>query len=900
MKNLYKLIISFYVMLIINISYSGNPIFSDNINNLYNSNINDCDPPTKPSEIIGNINLCSGIDGLFYIIGSEPGYTYVWTYTGVGQINQNGSEISLNATSGGILFVKVYNECGESDTAAIEVFVHENPVLSMLNVSPIGEICEGTSVQIFSYATQCGNCSYYWNNNQYGNVLNVVATESFNYEVTVMNSFGCYDTASYYLLVHPTPIIEISASNNPLIVGTETYISSGGAESYIWNNNLPPTSLHLVSPELTTEYMVTGTDQYGCTSTASLLLEVEIPSGNSEANILSFIFPGQVGTSIIDEASGTVTVTVSEVEDVSNVIPQITVSDGAWIDPPGEDAQNFNEEVIYTVYAENEYDYKDWTIIIQRGLNDKANLYNFSFAEQTEQATIDTIAHKIYVTVSPLANLSSLVPTLTLSYGAYSNPGSGVAQNFTLPKNYTVISQDGHNQSNWTVYVKYSTFEVVENASTSVRLNWKTVVGATKYRVLIYKTGTTDYLTNATTSNTLVFSNLTPNTSYSIRLKYYKNSVWSDYSSTEMFTTSNQEITFSNNTGNSVKVSWLEYPGAISYKIRYWQEGLDMATTNKTVTTSATNAIVNFLTEGKTYNYQVRADFGNGYTGYSNAYSCFNSSKEIYFSENAGTSVKTKWDNIDGVENVRLRYWIYGSEVSSAKTVTTNDDSTMIYDLEQNTLYNFQIRFDFGNGFSTYGSIYTLLTANPTFTYQNVTSNSMQVFWSGYENATSYRLSYQEVGTTIVNTVTTINSNAYVESLKPNTAYEFKVRPNFNDDFNATNSYTSTKSTLDTTAKDLQPDVDERYSSLTDDKIITQIYPNPCIDNFNVLINSKQEGNVEWKVTDVIGRVMSEGSQSLVEGENLFNISTQDYNSGLYFITIYTKDKHLSYRLIKR
>ncbi len=887
-------------MLIFNINCAENTFFVENVKYNDNSKFTSCDPPTKPTHIVGNSNLCIGNEGLFYVHGAEIGYSYVWSYTGDGQINQSGSEISLIANSGGVLSVKVVNECGESDTVALEIFIHEKPDLSMIYGYPMGEVCDGTSVQIFSYATQCGACTYFWNNNQYGNAINVTATESFNYEVTVMNSFGCFDTASYYLLVHPNPIVEISASNNPLIRGSETYISVSGAETYQWNNNLSSSSLQLVSPDLTTEYMVTGTDEYGCTSTASLLLVVEMPSGSTEANILSFSFPEQVGSSIIDEASATVIVKVSEIEDVSNIIPNITVSDGAWIDPPGEDAQNFNEEIIYTVYAENEFDYKDWTIIVQRVMNDKANLYNFSFAEQSEQAIIDSLTHTINIKVSPLANLSSLVPTLTMSYGAYSNPYSGVAQDFTLPKNYTVISQDGQNLIDWTVYVKQSTFQASENASTSVRLTWKPVSGATNYRVLIYKTGTTAYVTNSTSTNTLVFSNLTPNTNYSIRLKYYKNSVWSDYSITEMFTTTNQEITFSNITGISVKASWLEYPGAISYKIRYWQEGQDMATTNKTVTSTSTSAIIGSLTDGKTYNYQVRADFGNGYTGYSTTYSCYNPSRAINFSENAGTSVKAKWYNFEGMTSARLRCWKYGTDVSTAKTVTSTADTAMIYYLEQNTLYNFQIRFDFGSGYSVYGPIYTLLTANPTFTYQNVTSNSMQVFWSGYEDATSYRLSYQEVGTTVIKTITTTSTNTYVKTLKPNTAYEFKVRPNFGAGFTATNSYISTQSTLDTTVKAIHTTVDERYSALASDNINTLIYPNPFKDNFNVLINSKHEGIINWRLTDIIGRVMSEGSLLLVEGENLFNVSTQDFNSGLYFITIFTKEKQLSYRIIKQ
>lgn len=74
---------------------------------------------------------------------------------------------------------------------------------------------------------------------------------------------------------------------------------------------------------------------------------------NSEANIVAFHFPGQVGASMIDTSNHTITVYMPGGTDLSNLIPMIDISTGATINPASGVAQDFTVAVTYTVTAQD-------------------------------------------------------------------------------------------------------------------------------------------------------------------------------------------------------------------------------------------------------------------------------------------------------------------------------------------------------------------------------------------------------------------------------------------------------------------------------------------------------------------------------------------------------------------
>jgi len=81
------------------------------------------------------------------------------------------------------------------------------------------------------------------------------------------------------------------------------------------------------------------------------------------------------------------------------------------------------------------------------------DIVGFSFTSQTNAATINATTHTVAIEVAYTADITSLTPTITLSYGATVIPTSGVARDFTNPVPYTVTAEDGVTYQEWTVTV---------------------------------------------------------------------------------------------------------------------------------------------------------------------------------------------------------------------------------------------------------------------------------------------------------------------------------------------------------------------------------------------------------------------------------------------------------------
>jgi hypothetical protein len=77
----------------------------------------------------------------------------------------------------------------------------------------------------------------------------------------------------------------------------------------------------------------------------------------------------------------------------------------------------------------------------------------FTISQQTAPGTINTGNHTVSIQVAYGTDVTSLTPTITLSYGATIAPTSGTARNFTTPQTYTVTALDEVTTQEWTVTV---------------------------------------------------------------------------------------------------------------------------------------------------------------------------------------------------------------------------------------------------------------------------------------------------------------------------------------------------------------------------------------------------------------------------------------------------------------
>jgi hypothetical protein len=77
----------------------------------------------------------------------------------------------------------------------------------------------------------------------------------------------------------------------------------------------------------------------------------------------------------------------------------------------------------------------------------------FTLPQQTAPGTINTGNHTVAIQVAHGTNVTSLTPTISLSYGATIAPTSGTVRNFTTPQIYTVTALNGIDEQEWTVTV---------------------------------------------------------------------------------------------------------------------------------------------------------------------------------------------------------------------------------------------------------------------------------------------------------------------------------------------------------------------------------------------------------------------------------------------------------------
>lgn len=141
--------------------------------------------------------------------------------------------------------------------------------------------CKGTTAQISAAAT--GNYQYQWagpggfsSNLASVSFSSLAYTDSGLYRVTA-SAYGCSSTDSIYLQVNPAPAVSVS-NDAGICEGNTTTITASGGVQYQWSpaRGLSDASIAspVASPSDTTRYTVTVTNSYGCTDSASVVVNI--------------------------------------------------------------------------------------------------------------------------------------------------------------------------------------------------------------------------------------------------------------------------------------------------------------------------------------------------------------------------------------------------------------------------------------------------------------------------------------------------------------------------------------------------------------------------------------------------------------------------------------------------
>lgn len=150
-------------------------------------------------------------------------------------------------------------------------------------------------------------------------------------------------------------------------------------------------------------------------------------------NILSFKANGVAGE--IDEANNLIQLFYPKGTDLTNLTPEIQISEGATVTPASGEKQNLSKVVKYRVVNGNVYN--DYNVV---ATHIKGQILSFAIGKY--KGAIDHEAGTILVRFPKTEDVTNLTPTFTVTEGATVVPDKGTAVDFTKPVTYTVSYMD--------------------------------------------------------------------------------------------------------------------------------------------------------------------------------------------------------------------------------------------------------------------------------------------------------------------------------------------------------------------------------------------------------------------------------------------------------------------------
>lgn len=335
---------------------------------------------------------------------------------------------------------------------------------------------------------------------------------------------------------------------------------------------------------------------------------------------------------------------------------------------------------------------------------------------------------------------------------------------------------------------------------TSAKISWGAVSETTGYRIERYvnkKWVGVAVIKNAkTTSYTM--SNLTPSTTYYIRVLAYKTisgkNYWSPASANVKFVTPRPSnvrgVKASSITTTSAKISWSKISGVTGYRLEFLENGAWKAVVLKG--DSTVSYTKSGLIPGTSYQVRVRAyKAANGknywspdYTNIKFATSKLGTVSGVKASNITASSAKFSWSKVSGVTGYRFEILDNGAW----KATVLKGDSTVSYTksgLIPGTSYQVRVRsYKNINGKNYYGawsSVYKFNTSAVS-KVQNVeatlnSNNTISISWSKISGISGYDIQASTDGGKKYATIgSTAGASAYLYDNVPRTNIMIRVR----------------------------------------------------------------------------------------------------------------------------
>lgn len=212
--------------------------------------------PSSASICPANSVIISAGGANSYTYNSVSSGSFV-TSTGIG---------TLSPTTSTTYSVSGIASNGCISTSTIPVSVNPLPPLMLATTNTF--LCLGGSATL----TASGANNYTWTSGSNASLQVVSPIANTVYAVSGDNSYGCIKTLS--LAISVNTIVMTVSPNTVICSGNSTDLSASGATTYVWAPIPFPFGNVTVSPSVTTNYTVMGTDSKSCVHTSVITVSV--------------------------------------------------------------------------------------------------------------------------------------------------------------------------------------------------------------------------------------------------------------------------------------------------------------------------------------------------------------------------------------------------------------------------------------------------------------------------------------------------------------------------------------------------------------------------------------------------------------------------------------------------
>jgi gliding motility-associated-like protein len=207
-----------------------------------------------------DVEICLGESVTFTGGGGD---TYVWDMGVVDGVPF--TPVSAGTVTYTVTGTNTGTSC--SNTASIDVTVHDNPVVTA-TATP-DEICLGESITF----TGGGADTYAWDGGiTDGTPFTPATAGTFTYTVTgSVGATGCEDTETVEVIVNDLPVVTATVDDDEICIGESVTFTGGGADTYTWDFGVTDGVAFTPATPGTVTYTVTGTNTgTSCVNTASV------------------------------------------------------------------------------------------------------------------------------------------------------------------------------------------------------------------------------------------------------------------------------------------------------------------------------------------------------------------------------------------------------------------------------------------------------------------------------------------------------------------------------------------------------------------------------------------------------------------------------------------------------